>query len=193
MAPPELTTEQTAINLMLASIGERPVNNIGASQRLDVIRAVATLNEVSLLVQGRGWWFNEETEVVHSVNAEGEYVLDPHAVKVDASDKSITKFVKRGTKLYNTVTRTTTGHTDDLELDYVLLLTFDDMPESAKLYIARRAGVIFQTRSVGSPTLFEFTERDAQEAWGALQMEELEHVDTNLTFAPGIVDAVWNR
>jgi hypothetical protein len=190
---PEQTTEQTAITMMLSSIGEKPVNNIAASQRLDVMRAVATLNEINVLVQTRGWWFNEEVDVPHTPNAAGEYVLDPNIVKVDVSEKHVRNFKKRGLKLYNTTTRTTTGHTADLNLDYILLLPFDDLPESAKLYIARRAGVIFQTRSVGSPILFEFTEQQAQEAWGLLQTEELEHVDTNLTFAPGIRDAVYNR
>jgi hypothetical protein len=193
MAYPVQTSELSAVNMMLASIGERPVNSLETSQRLDVIRAVQTLNELNVLVQTRGWWFNEEHDVALPVNGDGEYELEANIVKVDTSDTSVNNFVVRGSTLYNTDTHTTTGHTDDLMVDYISLLPFDDLPETARMYIARRAGVVYQTRSVGSPTLFEFTERDAQEAWGALINEEVENVDTNLTFAPGIRDAVYNR
>jgi hypothetical protein len=193
MAIPTQTTELSAVNLMLASIGERPIVNLDDNQRADVMRALSTLNETNVLVQSRGWWFNEEHDLVHAPNDDGEYILTDDVIKVDPSDASVDNFVKRGKKLYNTTTWTTTGHSTPLALDLVRLLPFDDLPETAKIYIARRAGVIYQTRSVGSPTLFEFTSRDAQEAYGTLQEEELEHVDTNLTHSPGIFDAVWRR
>jgi hypothetical protein len=200
MAYPIQTTELSAVNTMLSSIGERPVNSLTAPQRLDVIRAVQTLNEVNVLVQTRGWWFNEEKNVTLSPNAAGEYEIEANAIKVDPTLKWVDHFVVRGNKLYNTKTHSFTNvddigtlHTDDIKIDYIALQDFNDIPETARMYIARRAGVIYQTRSVGSPTLFEFTERDAQESWGSLLMEEVEHVDTNLTLAPGIFDAVWNR
>jgi hypothetical protein len=193
MSTPIQTTELTAVNMMLSSIGERPVTNLDETQRVDVLRAVSTLNEINVLVQSRGWWFNEEANVEVTPNGAGEYILEESAIKVDLSSPSVDNYVKRGNKLYNKDTRLFTGNTDTIKIDFVSLLEFDDCPETFKTYVARRAGVVYQTRSVGSPTLYEFTERDAQEAWGTLQMEELENVDTNLTFAPGIRDAVYNR
>jgi hypothetical protein len=193
MANPTQTTELEAVNLMLASIGERPVNNIGTTQRLDVVRAEATLNEVNVQVQTRGWWFNCELEVTLSASVEGEYIIDKDIIKVDASNELTWQFAVRGSKLYDRATNLFTGHTEDLLVNYVRLLDYDDLPQSARLYIARRAGVIYQTRTVGSPTLFEFTNRDAQEAYGALQQEELEHDDVNITYAPGIRDVVYRR
>jgi hypothetical protein len=193
MVAPTQTYELEAVNLMLNSIGERPVNNLDSSQRLDVIRAMATLNETNLLVQSRGWWFNEETEYMITPDANGVYTLEQDFIKVDPSSDYIRNFVMRGKVLYDTDTKTTTGHTDDLAVDFIRLLPFDDLPQTARLYIARRAGVIFQTRSVGSPTLFEFTERDAQEAWGLLVQEEIENVDTNITYSPEFLEVVWNR
>ena len=190
---PTQTTEASAINLMLASIGERPLDNVNDSSRLDVVRARAALNETNVLVQSRGWWFNEAEKVPLTPNNAGEYDLPPNVVKVDAYYEYIDKFVQRGKRLYNKVDRTYIGNTDILYVSWVELLPFNDLPESARLYIARRAGVVYQTRAVGSPVLFEFTEQAAEEAWGLLQNEETEHVDTNLTFAPGIRDAVYRR
>jgi hypothetical protein len=193
MAAPKQTYELEAVNLMLSSIGERPVNSLDTSQRLDVIRAMATLNETNLLVQSRGWWFNNETGYVISPDANGVYTIDEEFIRVDLTKDYVRNFVMRGKVLYNRDTFTTTGHTEDLALDFVRLLTFDDLPQTVRLYVARRAGVIFQTRSVGSPTLFEFTERDAQEAWGSMLNEELDHVDTNITHSPEMLEVVWNR
>jgi len=193
MAAPTQTNALDAVNMMLQSIGERPVNNLDTTQRLDVQRAVSALNETNVLVQARGWWFNTELKVLLTPNGDGEYVIDNDVVKVDPYYESIWKFVQRGKRLYNTDDQTFTDHTDDLYVNQIRLLDFDDCPETFKLYVARRAAVLFQTRVVGSPTLFEFTERDANEAWLMLQQEELDNEDTNLTLAPGIIDCVYRR
>jgi hypothetical protein len=190
---PEQTTELSAVNLMLASLGERPVSSLESRQRLDVQRAVTTLNEVNVLWQTRSWWFNQETEVPLTPNASGEYVIDGSCVKVDASDKTIMNFVKRGARLWDTDTQTFTGHTEILYVDWTRLIPFDDCPETFKMWVARRAGTIFQQRSVGSPTLFEFTNRAADEAYAILQQEETDQEDINLTLAPGIIDCVYRR
>jgi hypothetical protein len=193
MATPIQTSELEAVNLMLASIGERPVNALATTQRLDVIRAEATLNEVNVQVQSRSWWFNEELQVTLTPSEDGEYIIDSDIIKVDTYDETTWQFVVRGNKLFDRDTNAYTGHTEDLVVNFVRLLPYDDLPQTARLYIARRAAVVYQTRTVGSPTLFEFTNRDAQEAYGMLQQEELEHDDANLTYAPGIIDAVYRR
>jgi hypothetical protein len=178
---------------MLASIGERPVNNLTTSQRLDVIKAVAVLNEANVMAQTRGWWFNEELQVTLAPNTAGEYDLEPEVVKVDAYYPSVTKYVQRGLRLYNTEDRTYTGNTDDLLVDYTVLLPFNDCPETFRAYVARRAGVVYQKRSLGSVTLFEFTQEDAAEAWATLLQDEADQEDNNLRLAPDQVDLNFRR
>jgi hypothetical protein len=192
-ATPLQTTELTAVNLMLSSLGERPVSNLANAQRLDVQRAIATLNEVNVLVQTRGWWFNAETKVVLTPNADGEYIVAADVTKIDAYLTYITQYVQRGRRLFNTDTQLFTGNEGDLLVNQTRLLPFDDCPETFKMYVARRAGTIYQQRSLGSPTLFEFTNRAADEAFAVLQQEETDQEDINLTFAPGIFDAVYRR
>lgn len=189
----ERLTAKSAVNMMLMSIGERPVNDLSATQRLDVLRAVSVLNEVNLLVQSRGWWFNTDIRVTLSPNADGEYEIPEDVLRVDPTYDSVWKYVQRGRRLYNTDDRTYTDQTDDLYVDYVLFLEFDDLPETAKMYIARRAGAVFQTRSVGSQILYQFTTEQAAEAWALLQQEEVDAEDANLTLAPGLIDVVYLR
>lgn len=187
------TTAVSAVNAMLESIGERPVNDIDNTQRLDVQTAVRCLNETNVLWQTRGWWFNREEEVTLSPNGDGEYDIPSNVVKIDPTYDSDWEWVKRGNKLWNRDTQAFTGHTADLYVNYILLLDFDDCPESFKQYVARRAGVLFQSRKVGSPTLFEFTSEFANEAWAILQQEEVDNEDSNLTYAREIAEITYSR
>jgi hypothetical protein len=192
-APPTQTTELSAINSMLQSIGERPIANITDTQRLDVHRATSALNETNVVVQTRGWWFNNESQVLIAPNGDAEYEIDDDVVKVDPYDGAIWHYVQRGRRMWNTITHVFDGHTENLYVNQVRLLAFDDCPETFKAYVARRAGVLFQTRTVGSPTLFEFTEKDTNEAYLMLQQEEMDNEDINMTYSPGTRDAVYDR
>jgi len=177
---PTPTNEQEAINIMLASIGERPVDNIHDSQRLDVLNAITALNQVNVQIQTRGWWFNSEVQEL-SPNVDGEYEIPVGIQRVVPAFKSEkAKFVQRGNRLYNTLDNTYTGNTADLCVVWVRLLPFNDLPETARSYIAHRAGVKFQKRTVGSPTLFEFTKEDEAEALGLFQEESLDQEGANV-------------
>jgi hypothetical protein len=191
--PAVQTTKLIAVNQMLAIIGERPVNSLGTTQRLDVLRAVSVLNEVNVMVQSRGWWFNSEVEVDLSPNADGEYDIPANVVKIDPWNDTVWEFVQRGTRLYNREDRTFIGNTADLKVNWVVLLDFEDCPQTFKHYVAARAAVIYQARTIGSPTLNQFAEQQAQEAWALLQQEECDAEDINLTYSPGISKAVYNR
>jgi len=180
---PTQTTELSAINSMLQSIGERPLQNLSSTQRLDVHRATSALNETNVIVQTRGWWFNNEVKVLITPNGDGEYMIDADVVKVDPYYSSVWNFVQRGRLLWDTVAHTFTDNTADLYVNQVRIITFDDCPETFKAY----------TRTVGSPTLFEFTEKDTNEAYLFLQQEEMDNEDINLTYAPGTRDAVYDR
>ena len=54
-------TKLDAINQMLHDLGERPVNSLAGSTRLDVNRAIASLDSVLRRLLNRGWWFNSES------------------------------------------------------------------------------------------------------------------------------------
>lgn len=191
------STKLEAVNLCLDSIGERPVSSIEESSRLDVVRAVNVIDEVSRLVQVRGWWFNTEPEfVLTPTSPGGVYNVSNNVLKVDVTrgkEDNTYKFVFRNGKLYDVKSRTDSGFTDDLTVDLVVLVDYDELPEEAKLYISRRAAVTFQARTVGSTTLSRITEREAQEAWAELLKAEIDAEDLSLLTSPGVMEAVYER
>ena len=52
------TTELQAVNTMLSTIGEAPVNSITGTTTVDVSVAKNILDETSMSVQSQGWNFN---------------------------------------------------------------------------------------------------------------------------------------
>lgn len=202
----ELTTELEAINTMLESIGERPVNEIGTSQRQDVLRAENALRETLRMVQNAGWWFNtlEEQELEPDVN--GEIILAANTLKFQQLHNGVAfNFDRRRLamrkdtstdqiKVYDL--RNRTYELDDTVFaDLVEGLEFDELPESARRYIALRAAVTFQARSVGSRILNAFSEAEATEAWRELRREEEEYQAQhgNLNTSPLVRDILLLR
>ena len=59
----DATTELESINIMLAAIGEAPVNSLTGTLPVDVKIAQETLTEVNKEVQSEGWAFNTEIDV----------------------------------------------------------------------------------------------------------------------------------
>ena len=52
------TTELEAVNIMLAAIGEAPINSLIGTLPVDARIAQSTLTEVNKSVQSEGWSFN---------------------------------------------------------------------------------------------------------------------------------------
>ena len=63
------TTQLQAVNSMLSTIGEAPVNSLD-SGLVDAETAETVLNEVSRDVQSFGWNFNTEPDYVFNPNSE---------------------------------------------------------------------------------------------------------------------------
>ena len=65
MTKPTSMTELEAVNVLLTTIGEQPINSFW-NQTTDVTIARQVLNEVNREVQSQGWHFNTETDVTRS-------------------------------------------------------------------------------------------------------------------------------
>lgn len=178
------TTELEAVNIMLSTIGEAPVNNL-ESGLVDAETAETILKNVSRDVQSHGWNFNSEPDYTVAADTSGNVILPTEIVRADLA-QSETKFrsskneyIQRGNKMYDKVNHTYNIGTA-LKLDVVVLLTFDLLPEIARRYIAIKASRIFQERVVGSAELSQMNRNDEQQAWFALQEMEGDNSDYNI-------------
>tara|TARA_B100000965_G_C19603362_1_gene764402 strand:- start:20226 stop:20849 length:624 start_codon:yes stop_codon:yes gene_type:complete len=178
------TTELEAVNIMLSTIGEAPVNNLD-SGLVDAETAETILKNVSRDVQSHGWNFNSEPDYTVAADSSGNVILPTEIVRADLANSetkyrsSKNEYIQRGNKMYDKVNHTyNIGKA--LKLDVVVLLTFDLLPEIARRYIAIKAARIFQERVVGSTELSQMNRNDEQQAWFALQEMEGDNGDYNI-------------
>lgn len=181
------TTELEAVNVMLGTIGEQPVNSLDISTISEVSIASDMLYEVSREVQTRGWSFNEEDEYPLALSG-GEIPLPINCLKVVVSGES-DWLIRRGNRLYNR-TKHTYVFTAGVDCTIVFFLPFTDLPQSMRNYITLRTARKFQVRILGSNTIEKFTEVDENQAWLTLCAEEVDQagysmVDQNLRMNRG--------
>lgn len=176
------TSELDAINIMLGTIGESPINSLDAATGVvDAVTARSILAEVSVQVQEEGWHFNTENEYVLTPSLDTNEIYVPaNVIEVDTSpyhrefDVSI-----RGNRLYDRGNKTY-QFSKDLKCDMTILLEFNEMPQAARHYITIRAARVFQQRVVGSETLGSFTEKDEARALRSMRRYEARTGDHNI-------------
>lgn len=188
------TSELEAINLMLFVIGESPVNTVEDTGVVDAVIARQILTQSSRDVQRIGWHWN--TEINYPLTPtfpEGELLLPTNTLKVDTTgvDQAVDS-VQRGNRLYDRKNHSFT-FTKEVRVEIVLLLPFDQLPESARSYIAIRAARQFQERMVGSESLWQFNTRDEMRAWADLHSAEADTLGLNVFTDNPSVLRVTNR
>jgi hypothetical protein len=168
------TSELEAINTILSVIGESPISSLSdISSVADAVTAKSILSEVSRQVQTKGWHFNTEKDFELSPDTfSKEIVIPSNALRVDAmGDDREVDAVQRGSKLYDRVNHTF-QFTKSIKCDLVVLLPFDELPQAARHYITIKAARIFQSRTVGSEALYQFTAVDEKDALLDLKRNE---------------------
>lgn len=178
------TSELEAVNQMLATIMEAPLNSLEGVESLDAHKAVDTLSEVSRDIQQVGWHFNTERGLPLSPNAlTGEVYVPTNCLSVDGYVGEQVDLVQRGQRLYDRTNQTyDIGRT--VKVDMTILLGFHELPEAARRYIAVKACRLFQKRMVGSQTLDGFTAEDEERARMAFRRVVGQTGDHNIFNSP---------
>ena len=186
------TTELECINIMLAAIGEAPVNSLTGTVPVDVRLAQSTLTEVNKQVQSEGWSFNTEIDVTLTRNASNNIVLGTDVLRVDEQthDHPSIDPIQRGLKLYDRK-KNTFVFDEDLKCTVVYFRSFDELPEQARSYMTIKAARIFVDRLVSDQSLRTYTQEDEIRARSVLMETDLSNADHNMLIGdPAISDAI---
>jgi len=189
------TTELEAVNLMLSVIGELPVDDLRlAETNADVKMALQLLRSATRALQVKGWQFNTNLAVTMDPMPDGTIRLPVNAVRCVPADDVVqdVRFSIRGQRLWNVKTNSFTWDTS-VVADVTVLLPFDDLPEPVRYYLAEKAGQRFQSRTVGSETLYAFTREDLVDAAVVLADYELDAGDWNFLTGSSDVAGIWAR
>lgn len=184
--PLTTTTRLQAVNIMLATIGSAPVNQLtgpNAPNSADVAMAMNVLDEVSLNVQARGWHFNTELDTTLTPDPiTSEIVVASNVLLADIEDNYSAglDIALRGSKLFNRTDNTTQFSAPINKVKLVRALEWDDLPQAARHYITIRAARIFQDRTVGSEKHHGYTQQDEYAALSNLKKYEAETADHSI-------------
>lgn len=176
MAIPSAMTELEAVNILLTTIGEAPVNTLTGNQVTDVTIANQVINEVSREVQSMGWHFNTEYNVPLTPDISNQIPSPANVARIDSKDYDI---VIRENKLFNLLDRTYTFNSKILA-DIVYFQDFLVLPEIAKKYITARAARIYADRMINSSTINQMASRDEEKALMDLKAYEGDTADYNM-------------
>lgn len=164
-------SELDAVNMMLLSIGQAPVNTLEVPGIKDVSFAQLMLHNTSRQVQSRGWWFNRELDY-EMVPATNKQILLPGTTLEVASADGCRDLIERDRKLYDRE-----NHTFEFQapvrVNVVWFLAFDDIPQVARDFIAMRAARVFQSQIVGSEILYKFTKEMELESGALMTQQDL--------------------
>ena len=175
------TTELESINIMLAAIGEAPVNSLTGTLPNDVKIAQSTLTEVNKEVQSEGWSFNTEIDVTLTRDGSDNINLANNILRVDPSihHHPTIDAIQRGSKLYDRLNNEY-EFDDDLVCTVVYYRDFDELPEPARRYMTIKAARIFVDRLVGDEGLRTYTQQDEIRARAILMETDYANADHNL-------------
>jgi len=176
MTKPTSMTELEAVNVLLTTIGEAPVNTLTGNQVTDVSIAKQVLNEVSREVQAQGWHFNTEDGVELSPDGFKEIIVPADTARIDARDYNI---VRREGKLFD-LDKRSYEFTSKIKVSIVYFQDFLQLPDVAKKYITTRASRIFSDRLLNSETIHKMTSRDEQKALIDLKEYQGDTADYNM-------------
>lgn len=198
------TSKLSAVNTLLAIIGEAPVNSLNAPLTGDASLAERTLDEVSREVQGAGWSWNTmlyDSIPLDASTGQSQLPSNTLAVRFNPISYPSQRFVLRGIRLFDRVRNSydlrgslgisVTGGTSDLVAEVVEELDWDSIPETGRRYIMIRAGRMFANRAVTSASLETYTRDDEENALKILKRTE--DMAQNYNFISGPDDMYGGR
>ena len=175
------TTELEAINIMLAAIGEAPINTLVGTLPVDARIAQSTLSEVNKSVQSEGWSFNTEIDVTFTRDSSNQISLPTDILSIDANIHHHPTIdpIQRGLKLYDRQNNKF-EFDEDLICTVVYFRNFDEIPEPARHYINIQAARKLVDRLVSDQALRTYTQQDETRARAILMETDLANGDHNI-------------
>jgi len=161
-------TNLDAVNRVLGSIGDSPVDTLESPTNVNVINAIKELEYISRKEQSKGWSFN----IIDSYTLNAD--TNTHRISWSTRFLSVVDtvgdkvFIHKGAYLYNLTDQTFTFN-NSITVQMILLMDLEELPEVMQTYIVARTGEMFQMKFLGDQSLSQALELERRDAWAAIQ------------------------
>ena len=167
------STELDAVNSILMSVGESPVNTLEV-QSPEVAIAQKTLQQVCREILAEGWKFNTETQYPITLDSNNHCIVPPNVLQIDLnsflhphpfdtvrrSDNGIMKLYDIHEHSYEF--KNIAGN--KIYVDIIWMIKFGDIPQVFQDYITVRASRIASNRMVNNAEAAELIAADEAQA-----------------------------
>ena len=185
--PYGVSTELDAVNSILMSVGETPVNTLTV-QSPEVAIAQKTLRQVCREIQAEGWSYNTENQYPINLDTNNQCIIPNNVLQLDLNifehgkDYDIVRRSDNGVmKVYDKKNHSFTfENCSKLYFDIVWMLDFEDLPQAFKDYITTRASRIASNRMVNSQPSAKLLESDEAAARALAVEYEMKQSDHNI-------------
>jgi hypothetical protein len=182
-----VSTELDAVNSILMSVGETPVNTLTV-QSPEVAIAQKTLRQVCREIQAEGWSYNTENQYPIDLDTNNQCIIPNNVLQLDLNifehgkDYDVVRRSDNGVmKVYDKKNHTFTfENCSKLYFDIIWMLDFEDLPQAFKDYITTRASRIASNRMVNSQPSAKLLETDEAAARAAAVQYEMQQSDHNI-------------
>jgi len=156
-----------AVNIGLTALGEARVTTTNI-QHLTVDALLNAMTQHRKLLLERGWWFNSSTVTMSPNNAGNVEIPFASLSVLDTSDKRLVT-VRNG--LLFDSSNYTAVFDEAVELFAIYDVDFEDMPESAGLYVAYMAAAQVYSGDLGEDQSVQYLR--SQAGMARIQLEQL--------------------
>jgi hypothetical protein len=189
---------------MLLSVGKSPVNTTSVPGVNAVSNAMTVLYNTVREVQSRRWWYNYDTDFKITPDGSGN-VIRPTTCTGFAPSERWRNYIERwnsnagsGALCMWDLDSQTFNLTSLLQQGYLLCdvqwcFEFEQVPQVVRNFITRKAGRTFQTGSIGSQLIYQFTKEMELDAEAELQREHLRFSRANMFSTPTTINRAVNR
>lgn len=183
--PTVYSTKLDAVNLMLASIGQSPVNTLTGTLPKDVNKAVVALDSALREVLTQGWSFNSDYDYELTPDGSSKIDIPANAAAVDPTygEDYVPRYDSTGTpgmRLYDRDKRSFNEFVGDVKVNIIWLYEFEQIPQHARQYIALKSARKFQSGIMASAILHQFTRDDESEAYATFRRIEKRQKNYNI-------------
>ena len=166
-------TELDAVNDIIGTLGEAPLDTLENLSDVDAINAYRILQTVNRQEQARGWSFNIIEDYTLNPDATDNNRIPWNSNYLYLKGAEGVKLVRSGNYVKDLTTNSTV-FTSPITAEVILLIPFEQLPEQMRSYIVAKAGFMFQAAYYGDDSMSKIIELQVQEAWQHLMDYEID-------------------
>lgn len=167
-------TELDAVNRIIGTIGESPIDTLEDMTDVDSINAYRILQDINRQEQARGWSFNRIPHFTLTPDKYTKKIPWNNNFLFLKANHWVHKLIRHG-EFVKDLRRNSDIFEHPVDVEIVLYVPFEELPEQMRNYIVAKACYVFQNSYFGDDSLTRTTQMQMQEAWQHLQEFEIDN------------------